>query len=189
MTQQEIKVRLEKALDSLYVKDWYLLKNKVHERSITHKLAEYLQHLFPEYEVDCEYDFDIENPNGHFKKQFSQIVSTEIKNNYSNNINKINEVTTDNDILSFIQTLQKNFFPDIIIHKRGTNTQNLLIIEAKKDNNLNNSSFDVDKLKAYTKQDDSGNKYFLGAQVIFSVGVKYRRGSTIISYYSDGQQE
>lgn len=44
------------SLGLLFKNDAFLLENGVHERSITHKLAEYLQTQFPEYHVDCEYN-------------------------------------------------------------------------------------------------------------------------------------
>lgn len=182
----EIKKRLEIALDILYEKDCYLLLHKVHERSITHKLANYLHLLFPEYDVDCEYDFDIENDSGNFKKKFCELASDEIKGRFNTIVKQKKEFNTEVSILSYIQSIQKNFFPDIIIHKRGSNNDNLLVVEAKK--SYNNSGFDIVKLQAYTRNDDTGNKYLLGAQVILSVGEYYSRESTNISYYSVGQK-
>ena len=58
LTNDQVKERLETALKKLYVRDSYLLEHLAHERSITHKLGEYLQQLFPDYDVDCEYNLD-----------------------------------------------------------------------------------------------------------------------------------
>lgn len=55
-SDEEIKEGLFVALDQLFKNDVFLLENNVHERSVSHKLAEYLQQFFPSYHVDCEYN-------------------------------------------------------------------------------------------------------------------------------------
>lgn len=63
----EIKTRFFIALDQLFKNDAFLLQSGVnevgdemergaHERSVAHKLAEYLQEQFPQWHVDCEYN-------------------------------------------------------------------------------------------------------------------------------------
>jgi hypothetical protein len=44
----EIKKNLYAAINLLFKNDSFLLKESVNERSITHKLAEYLQQQFPD---------------------------------------------------------------------------------------------------------------------------------------------
>lgn len=83
-----------------------LLEANVNERSLTHKLAEHLQAVFPSWNVDCEY-----NRLGQMVKRLP----------------RAEETTTDD-------TEGRSIFPDIIVHKRGAN-QNLLVIEAKKTTN------------------------------------------------------
>ena len=86
----------------LFEKDNFLLKEDVNERSITHKLAEYIQQQFPNWNVDCEY-----NKIGVIIKKLHGI--RECSNNRS----------TD------------KVYPDIIIHKRNQ-TENLVVIAVKK---------------------------------------------------------
>lgn len=53
----EIVLRnVQVSLGLLCKNDLFLLVNAAHERSVTHKLAEYLQLQFQEYHVDCEYN-------------------------------------------------------------------------------------------------------------------------------------
>jgi len=63
----EIKEKFIVAIDMLFQRDIFLLQNGVredgselergaHERSVAHKLAEYLQQQFPEWNVDCDYN-------------------------------------------------------------------------------------------------------------------------------------
>ena len=42
MNIKQIKQNIQKAINKLYKEDRFLLNNKVHERSVVHKLATYL---------------------------------------------------------------------------------------------------------------------------------------------------
>lgn len=53
---EKIEQKVNDAIIILLKNDSFLLKNDVNERSTSHKLAEYLQKQFPEWNVDCEYD-------------------------------------------------------------------------------------------------------------------------------------
>ena len=55
-TKDEIKGIIKCCLQKLRKLDKDLLDINVNERTITHKLAEYLQKHFPEFNVDCEYN-------------------------------------------------------------------------------------------------------------------------------------
>ena len=100
---EEIKKKVAIGLNLLFAKDSFLLQNVVHERSTAHKFAEYLQILFPDWNVDFEYNKDIDE-NGADSKREPGIRS---------------DSHTDRIV------------PDIIIHKRGTH-EHLLVIEIKK---------------------------------------------------------
>ena len=56
----DILDRFNAAMKYLLLNDIYLLEHDVHERTITHKLGEYLQPLFRQWNVDCEYNRDME---------------------------------------------------------------------------------------------------------------------------------
>lgn len=97
----DIKNKVDLAINILFEKDSFLLENGISERSVAHKLAEYLQVLFPEWNVDCEY-----NKKGVDPKELVGIKDCDY------------ERTTD------------RIYPDIIIHKRNKK-ENLLVIEIK----------------------------------------------------------
>jgi hypothetical protein len=80
-----------------------LLEVGINERTLTHKLAELLQLRFKRWHVDCEY-----NRLGDAQKTLPPAESTD---------------TSD--------TQGRTIYPDIIIHKRRT-PENLLVIEVKK---------------------------------------------------------
>jgi hypothetical protein len=100
--EEEIRKRTRIALGVLQKNDSFLLKSDVHERSIAHKLAEYLQEQFPDWNVDCEYN----------RK------SVETKK-----LEGIRECEEDRK--------RDTVYPDIIVHERNTK-HNLLVIELKK---------------------------------------------------------
>jgi hypothetical protein len=52
----EIKRKVEFCIRQLLRNDYHLLEINVHERSIAHRLAEYLQQQFHDWHVDCEYN-------------------------------------------------------------------------------------------------------------------------------------
>lgn len=56
MKFEKLESKVEKAIMLLLKNDLFLLEIKAHERSVAHKLAEYLQQEFLEYHVDCEYN-------------------------------------------------------------------------------------------------------------------------------------
>ena len=135
---EEIEEKVNLALDIFYVKDKYLIDNDIHERSMTHKLAIYLEELFNGYDVDCEYNKNI--------SESKKIYDVEYK------IQEIRKIEKDEYKDSVV------VFPDITIHKRGNKLKNLLVIEVKKDNAIKNNKskleeIDIFKLKAYTSKD------------------------------------
>ena len=44
------------SLEMFYARDLLLVEYKVAERALTHKLEEYMQMFFFDYNVDCEYN-------------------------------------------------------------------------------------------------------------------------------------
>ena len=123
-----IKHKVELALHHLYRNDHFLITNSTNERSITHKFSEYLQQLFSEWHVDCEYNRRGEN---HPKDLPDQETS----------------------------------YPDIIIHKRNT-IDNLLIIEAKSIHSQNHSD-EADKRKIFSFIQDERYAYCYGLWICF----------------------
>jgi hypothetical protein len=138
MTKEEINHALNEALRTLLEKDAYILSMDINERSISHKLAVYLEPFFTEWSVDCEYNRNHDDP----KKLEIQ------RRNVSND-----------------DTQARTVFPDIIVHKRDTD-ENLLVIEMKKTTNQENDAFDLHKLNAFRSQ----------LRYMFGVFLKVRTG-------------
>ena len=129
---------LVKAISEFLLKECFLLKNNLNERSITHKLAEYIQKYFSDYNVDCEYN-----------RNMADIKKIELISQKN-----ISETDAEGNTVSV--------YPDIIIHKRGSNDSNLIVIEVKKEANVCKKweeSSDFKKLEAFTKSDGLKYKY------------------------------
>jgi hypothetical protein len=134
-----VRDHLLDALRTFVRQDSYLLSHDLHERTLTHKLAEYLQPLFPDWNVDCEY-----NRDGHDPKRVRFAPPPPQNEDEGSNV-----------------------FPDIIIHRRGTNDHNLLIIEAKKsrDGGQGIDERDRQKVEAFIRD----LRYRYGALVVFHI--------------------
>ena len=124
-TDIDIKEKVKKALQTLLECDLYLLEVHAHERSVSHRLACYLQKEFPDYNVDLEY-----NRMNDLKKKLK-------------GIKECSE-----------QRRKETVYPDIIVHKRGKK-DNLLVIELKTSNLSEKSKkCDIKKLELFTSDKD-----------------------------------
>ncbi len=150
-TDEEIKKRINIAIGVLFKNDSFLLENDVHERSIAHKLAEYLQVQFLDLNVDIEY-----NLKG-------------LKTKLLDSIKQCSE-----------QKKTERILPDIIIHKRNTN-YNLLVIELKTRNQ--DDICDIEKLKLFTAT-NGDYKYVLGLFIKFN-----RRYKPLFRWCKNGNEE
>ncbi|MDA8520483.1 hypothetical protein [Acidovorax sp. NCPPB 4044] len=94
------------------------------ERSITFRFAMYLQQYFPDWSVDCEYNRDGIEPKrlGHL------------------------ELYPDSEDVE-----AKTVFPDVIVHRRGTR-RNFLVLEFKKSTSRVDRQIDLRKLWGYKQQ-------------------------------------
>ena len=113
-----------RALSELLDNDKDLLGIDVNERSITFRFAMYLQQHFPDWTVDCEYNRDGIEPKrlGHL------------------------ELYPDSE-----DDEAKTVFPDVIVHRRGTK-ENHLVLEFKKSTSRVNRQIDLRKLQGYKRQ-------------------------------------
>ena len=174
MQFDEIKNKLNDAINKVINEDHHLLIHDLNEPAISHRLAMYLTKQFYEFDVDCEYNGDINSENGkkiiHILKQSAQ--NQGLRCNTSN----IDDEFEDRLV-----------YPDIIVHKRGLNgpDNNLIVIEVKKTSSSVNGKWDAEKLSRFTSQlFDNNFGYQFGAFVRF--GVKNQTGSYQVEWYENG---
>lgn len=126
---------LEKSLDELFDKDSQIIFKSydLHERSITHRLAVYIENYFmgTDYTVDVEYNRMINNSG-------EDIIGNEIGKRL--------------DFEKYGKNAA-NVYPDIIVHQRKTNN-NLLEIEVKMNWKNAKRDFDYMKINEYISQLD-----------------------------------
>jgi hypothetical protein len=96
---------IQDALASLLARDGFLLETDVSERTIAAKLACYLAPHFPEHSVDVEY-----NRHGLVPKRVDRPMNCRGGG-------------------------EGLILPDVIVHKRGHDDENLLVIQIKKSTN------------------------------------------------------
>lgn len=161
ITRDEIEQILNECIKELFDRDWALLKNDVSERAITHKLAEYLQCRIPELNVDCEY-----NRNtllGAYAPKSITLLKGKTKNQ--------GKLDMDTDDLLAISA-----YPDIIVHRRMTNDENLLVMEVKKRRSQVNHTHDYEKLKAFTESSERNSYHFkYGVFLLLDTGQEWER--------------
>ncbi|WP_338828664.1 hypothetical protein [Bradyrhizobium sp. 27S5] len=109
------------AIEEFYAQETFLLERDLGERTLTHRLAVYVERQFSGWQVDCNYDRlgerTLRLPRG-------------------------STISTDDH-------LGKSIYPDIVVHQRDI-PNNLLAIELRKDGNHQLLEHDQRKLQALT---------------------------------------
>ena len=128
MGEREVRERLERALRQLLEGDLYLLENDLSERCIAARLAMYLREEFEQHDVDVEY-----NRAGDVAKR-QRGLPDECYRRRNRQIEAPVAV------------------PDVIVHHRGFDGPNLLVIEMKKTSNPAGTDCDRLRLDAFREQ-------------------------------------
>jgi len=167
MEINEILDKLDSSINELLKNEKDILTRGLNELNLNGHLVKYLTPLFMDYVVDPEYNGDKlkENDRKALDIARSKMKDIGIKPNEENNY----QIT-----------------PDIIIHTRNINEDNLVVIEVKKDSNSKKrKEFDLLKLEHMTI-DYMGNhyNYKLGVALIF--GTKKNVGLYNIKYFQNG---
>ncbi len=145
-----LQQKITSAISKLLILDSFLLKKALNERTISCRLAKYIGDCFPNFsnwDVDCEYNKDHDNPK---RLAF-----------------KVENVKTD-DIEA------KTVYPDIIIHERYVR-KNLLIIEIKKDAQPSGINNDSKRIKKFIEQLKYQFGLFINLKTDKDFGVKELR--------------
>ncbi len=90
--EAEVQEAIRDAITEFNTSDQYLLEHDLNERTISHSLAVRLKEWFGPWDVDCEYNRDM---------------------------NLIKRLSLPSEGISWDDTEAKTVYPDIIIHKRG----------------------------------------------------------------------
>ncbi|WP_291876647.1 hypothetical protein [Chryseobacterium sp.] len=166
MNLNETKFAFNQALRIMLENDKSLLERNLSERSIAHRLGVYLNETFPLFNIDCEYNGDVDSEGLRKILNIPREIMEELA------VRSIN----DNDTY--------NIFPDIIVHERETNERNHLVIEIKKTNSYQKlREYDLIKLKEFTNQ----YRYNLG--IYLELGTGRATGAFEVLYFQNGEQK
>ncbi|MGG4492908.1 hypothetical protein [Brevibacillus reuszeri] len=177
MINNTVRIKVNNAISKFFKRDQYLLINDLNERTIAHKLASYLQEEFIDLNVDCEYNKNIDEDNGSKNIYVLKVEAERLRKSVKK------EVIIDEILHTVI-----SIYPDIVIHKRGENNSNLLVIEIKKSTNTTDRDYDIKKLQCYT-ENSSYNKlqYKLGLFIEFESHVPKPKKPELI-WFKDGER-
>ncbi|TGU71637.1 hypothetical protein E4633_15125 [Geomonas terrae] len=148
-----------RAINQVLEMDSHLLVHDINEPCISHRLAMYLANEFPDFDVDCEYNGDVDAEKG--RKYIKLLRSTAEVLGLVEDAGQAGEV------------VNRCIYPDIVVHKRGKNGphNNLLVIEVKKTSNPITGDWDAEKLRRFTSGEYENHfEYMYGAFVKFTVG-------------------
>lgn len=179
MKRRTIETKLRKCINLLKILDHHLLEKDLSERSITHKLAEYLKVTFSNYDVDCEYNWSSTEDRKKIEVLAEELyklwrLSEKDKKNYKNwELHK--------------ESIERQVYPDIIIHKRWNNKENLCIIEVKKSSNTSGEDLEYDRLKMieYTKNGRLWYKHWFFITLQTWKDFKEKENEKEIEYYEN----
>lgn len=167
MNINQILENIEAGIQTLLEKECDSLKRGLNELNISTHLAFYLKSYFLDFNVDPEYNGDIDKPNDRKALEIAK-----------NRIQQIGRKTNTKD--------NYKLSPDIIIHKRRSNKHNLVVIEVKKDIHLqSDKDYDLIKLEHLTIDYlDNHYNYRLGVAIVF--GTKENTGKYDIRFFQNG---
>ncbi|MCR8655843.1 hypothetical protein [Paenibacillus endoradicis] len=175
--ENNIKNKVERVIAKISNRDHYLLKNDLNERTIAHKFATYLQEEFNDYDVDCEYNKKVDEDNGSKNIYILKVECEKLRKKTRNEI-----LINDEEYSKF------SIYPDIIVHHRGNNDNNLLIIEIKKSTNAIDRKFDYKKLQCYTDKSPYNKLHYkYGLFIEFKTGNLELTTPELI-WYRDGDE-
>lgn len=167
MDDRQILERVRNAIASFLANDADCLARGLNEVNLSANLAFHLKNEFKEYNVDAEYNGDIDKPNDRKALMIAKSRMSELKRDTS-------------------QDDSYNLRPDIIVHKRGTNENNLVVIEVKKDIHPKlEKEYDLIKLEHLTIN-YLGNHYNYRLGIALELGTDKNVGSFKETIFKDG---
>lgn len=161
---------LKQSVDLLYTNDSYLIEHFVHEQDISHRIAHYFENLLNHYSwykkssfnIDVEYNRNFDDS----KQVYRNCHNCDIDRCYIHQSHYK------------IDNYQSSCKPDIILHERGSNDNNILVVEIKISND--ESKEDFAKLSAFTCN-ASVYKYKMGIYINIDNQPSYK-------YFKNGQE-
>ena len=152
----EIKIAIKEALAIVYGPDFSLIERRAHERSVAFRFGLYFSEIIT-------------------KTSFGKDAELTIDFDYNRNLENVKNMIGFNPI--------HGIFPDIILHHRGFNDKNIVVIEFK--GHWSGNGKDDQKLRGFTNQELNDYNYGLG---VF-IRLNHNLENCEIVYYKNGKLE
>jgi hypothetical protein len=152
----EIKGAIASALERVYRQDFLLIERQAHERSVAFRFGHYFSEIVGQtsFRNDSELTIDCD---------------------YNRNLVNVKNMQGFNEVHGIL--------PDIILHHRGFNDKNVVVIELK--GHWGGNGRDDEKLRGFTHPSENDYQYGLGVFI--------RLGTTLencaVVYYKEGTVE
>ena len=168
MEYSKIIQKVNRSIRQLLKNEQANLKRNISERNLSSHLAFYLKRRFNEFDIDPEYNGSIDYKTNY--KKGLEIAEDKIK--------RIKKEKNDNNFYRIT--------PDIIIHKRCIDEENLVVIEVKKDvSKANEKEYDFIILEELTR-DHLGNRYNYKLGIALELDTGENTGDYKIRYFQNG---
>lgn len=152
----EIKGAIASALERVYARDYSLIERQAHERSCAFRFGLYFSEIMAQTSFGGDGDLTIDF-------------------DYNRNFKNVKNMKGFNP--------RHGIFPDIILHHRGFNDKNIVVIEFK--GHWSRNGRDDEKLRGFTNQEVNDYRYGLGVFVRLAKTLD----SCEIVYYKNGTLE
>lgn len=166
VTRGQLELLLRQAIESLVERDADLLERNNNERCLTARLAHHLQNLIDDSDQGQAWSVDVEFSRqgaGDDPKLLAELEGCANK---------------------FTPAGQARVIPDLIVHQRGPEGPNLLVVEIKITTNEEDRACDRRRVEAFC----AFFQYQFGAVIDLETR-RHRPRSAMLSWYRDGHWE
>ncbi|BDP40284.1 hypothetical protein DAETH_02530 [Deinococcus aetherius] len=176
--------RFQRALAELWAFDRVLIERRLGQKTVTHRLAVYLERQFPGFHTDCEY-----SRNSRVDEDTYDFPSMSRPRQRDLRRNLVRQGLSEGEAEDAAHTVT-HAYPDIIVHYREENHLNLLVVETRLlgDGRGWGGVLEArEKLQRYTLQGEKGlYRYAVG--LLVELGVTEGGDQSIVHQFRDGQE-
>lgn len=182
--EEVILQRSQRALADLWAFDRLLIERRLHQKSVVHRLAVYLERQFPGFHTDCEYSRNsrVDEPTYDFP-YMSRPRQRDLRRNL------MRQGLSEQEAEAAAHTVT-HAYPDIIVHSREENHLNVLVVEVRLLGDARGWGSVLEareKLERYTLPGEAGLfRYAVG--LLVELGLTEEGDHTAVHHFRDGQE-
>lgn len=182
--EQMILERFRRALADLWAFDRLLIERRLNPKSVTHRLAVYLERQFPGFHTDCEY-----NRNSRVQETTYDFpyMSRPRQKGLRRNLMRQGMSEQEADAATHAAT---STYPDIIVHYRERSDLNLLVVETRMLGDVRGWGGELDakeKLGRYSLCTEQG-QYRYAVGLFVELGVTEAGDHSLVQQFRNGEE-